>query len=88
MRVKVKQRHISKGVSGCPLKCPISLAIRYLFFMKKALVTYSRVKVSTLLGVPRYYFLPPDASAFIRAFDVGEQVEPFEFDLVSMDAVW
>lgn len=76
MRIFVTQEDIDKGVPNDDCKCPVALAI-------------SRVRSTADVHVDRRYIdvgyqsftTPEPASAFIRAFDAGQPVEPFEFEL-------
>ena len=83
MRVIVKQEHIDKGLPYECTVCPIALALQEYTgqqWQVQVCTAYSPRTPTT------YYRLPPEASRFIHAFDKGEPVAPFEFDLLPLTA--
>lgn len=83
MKIQVTQDDIDHGkkrsCSGCPIGRAIARATG-----KDCLVGQSSVKLGkTWFRTPeeRWLVLPDIASMFIRRFDDGEKVEPFEFEV-------
>lgn len=85
MRVKVTQDHIDRGVRREPCLCPIALALKDLG-VDKPNVHFTFVRweewgadgIFERLCLPN---LPAGARKFVKLFDEGESVKPFEFDL-------
>jgi hypothetical protein len=88
MRINVAQKDIDDGVRESCAACPVALAIRRKIrqggiAVADRYMVVSGVQVTsshTLIGTSSYSN-PPEARAFIVAFDSGETVEPFSFDL-------
>jgi len=78
MTIDVKQRHIDMGLPKdacrCPVACAIEEATRSVVF-----VTNTGL-IMGLLG-PQKFPIPPEVLAFIKAFDAGQHVEPFSFEI-------
>ncbi|AXH46555.1 hypothetical protein SEA_ROBINSPARKLES_110 [Gordonia phage RobinSparkles] len=80
MKVTVTQEHIDKGKPWEICNCPIALALKEKGF--------ANVEVSTLAisvgknnqALLNHYSVPSIAKQFIKAFDDGQTVEPFEFE--------
>lgn len=70
LKFQVTQEHIDSGVKvNCEL-CPVGLAVQpYKFYFNHFEVNY------------KAYKSPQIVSDFIKRFDVGLPVEPFEFEL-------
>ena len=82
MRVKVEQEHIEKGKKREKEDCPIWLAMVDCFDPTIAFafcVTPESIKIYST-GV-HYVPLPAEAEEFIKKFDAGISVKPFEFTL-------
>jgi len=83
LRVKVEYYHIICGKPNAGEKCPVALALTAMLPAgQRALVGLGFFSVcvgeKTLLST---HDLPDEATRFIRAFDSGDKVEPFEFAL-------
>lgn len=78
MIINVTQEHIDKGIATQPCLCAISLAIREQARLKDAAVVADvwRPNLDYI-----YYPLPVVARDFAYAFDRGEKVSPFSFEL-------
>jgi hypothetical protein len=84
LRVRVEQRHLCAGRATSCTRCPIALALceqhpivplgEWEVFSPDAI----RVEED---GSAYYYRLPPSAARFVRDFDAGREVEPFEFTM-------
>jgi hypothetical protein len=83
MIIKVTQKHIDEGKPSSCGSCPIALAV---------LESDNRImNVQAMLSVIRIDFdgstpirvitTPYEAVRFMRKFDWGQEVEPFEFEL-------
>jgi hypothetical protein len=79
MKIKVTQDHIDNG-SIDPRACPVALAIREAGF-PKACVLSVQVWLDPNQTTRSAIKLPRHTRHFIEAFDEGDHVEPFEFDL-------
>ena len=78
MRVQVKQAHIDAGIPRHASYCPIALALKEQtgeLWTVTDDVAYPD-KLTAPLGE-----LPVQVREFILAFDTGEPVQPFEFEL-------
>lgn len=87
IRIKVTQDHIDRGQRGNSCDCPIALALEG---AQKDLSSFGHLtKASVGMSSVRLFFpqstsdflIPLEASRFVRRFDRGESVEPFEFEL-------
>ena len=84
MRISVTQRDIDRGEQYSPQDCPIARAARRHFrdvsVVWDALLATGQLRPgpSPLAG---WFELPDEAKEFIRAFDDGEDVHPFTFEL-------
>jgi hypothetical protein len=80
MKIKVEQRHIDAGVKFAPCACPIALALMDCVPHEP----HDVVSVGThSCGVTPHgrSGLPVAAWDFIRRFDAGLPVAPFEFEV-------
>ncbi len=78
MKITVTADHIAKGERGCICKCPIALAMKSLGY-KNPWVECNKIYWD--VGWNSYKKeMPPSAKEFIKAFDIGLPVEPFEFE--------
>lgn len=77
MIIRVTQAHIDEGYRRNPWCCPVALAIRGAMAVEHGVrilshgITFPGGSVST----------PEKVLDFIDAFDDGQSVQPFEFDL-------
>lgn len=76
MKVKVTKKHIKKGKRGQPTGCPIALALKEQYGLKRPRVHGDQVHFPG-----KSCDLPDKASFFIQQFDSGEKVVPFEFSI-------
>ena len=75
IKVQVKQKHITKGIAGDGDSCPIAYALKDMGY--KGL----HVEGDQIIGSADYAPLPLKAQRFIRKFDDGEKVKPFNFTI-------
>ena len=80
MIVTVTQDHIDKGVRNDCTECALALALRPHFSFTIPGVFDSCVVVLSG-GQLKYSDLPENAEIWLRKFDLGQEVEPFEFEL-------
>jgi hypothetical protein len=88
MLIRVTEKHIERGRRHDICACPIALAIReQMPFATEVKVYATRVAIHKEEGLAfTRPLLPPDAIAFICAFDAKRSVQPFEFELpISQD---
>lgn len=76
MKIQVTQADIANGMRGNRKACPIARAVIRASSLSTASVTQSYIRRGR-----RKDFTPAEARIFIRAFDAGQPVEPFEFEL-------
>ena len=76
--VTVEQSHIDKGMPGVSGFCPIALALSDSL---DGFWSVGMVVVERLPRNGRCFSLPPEARKFVRDFDGGFLVNPFEFEL-------
>ena len=76
MRISVTVEDIERGRRDDYLDCPISRAVKRATGTKLC-KTYTK----TMILRGNTYLLPMEARCFVWAFDRGEDVEPFEFEL-------
>ena len=76
MRVQVTQDHIDNGCRGLMGSCPIALAVRELTGANNVLVLDCGV-----IADGRDSGIPREAREFVRRFDNGEKVQPFDFEI-------
>jgi hypothetical protein len=79
MIIKVLERHILEGSPCEQGHCPIALAMRDAGITSPHVASLYVLYVSN--GVARSSSLPKEARDFVRNVDVGNAVEPFEFEL-------
>ena len=83
MRINVTRRDIDRGEQYSPEDCPIARAARRHFrdvsVAWDALLAAGQLRPGSSLEVR--FELPDEAKEFIRAFDDGEDVHPFTFEL-------
>lgn len=77
IRVNVTQRDIERGVQNSGGRCPVARAMR----------RHRPFRFASVNGLEAYvpwggkYTLPLEVQEFVGAFDDGDPVEPFTFDL-------
>jgi hypothetical protein len=76
MNISVTQSDINNGTAANCRVCPIALAIQRVMEDPRWTVHYG-----TAFCGSRMARLPVEASRFVRMFDTGWPVEPFEFEL-------
>jgi hypothetical protein len=77
--INVTAGHIARGDRGTPWDCAVALALKAAF-PAAGLISVGVTDFDiddTVYDVP----FPPEASAFIDAFDSGAEVEPFSFNV-------
>jgi len=79
MKIEVKQEHIDKGDRTSPCSCPVALALKEAGLPDPG-VTETQIRLD-VMNSWRSVQIPDEAAAFVRAFDAGESVQPFTFDL-------
>jgi hypothetical protein len=83
MKIEVTQEKISRGARCQSDNCPIALAWEVAFpgcthvRVTKAALVFWRDAIGNCWSAG----LPPEATAFITAFDDGEPVSPFAFEV-------
>lgn len=76
MKISVTQDDIDKGSRQCGYACPVAKAIMRALNTIYVFVNYRTIRINTLeCG------LPNGVADFIRLFDGGQPVQPFEFEL-------
>ena len=78
MLVHVTQAHIKNGTKSSAARCPIALAIRDT--VGPALKVYVSIH-SYEIGPVKERPLPIEAREFIRKYDKGFDVKPFDFEI-------
>ncbi len=79
MKITVTAEHIAKGKIKACRECPVALAIRECFPDTE---DFYIVVGNTFVNIHRKeYILPEEVSMYIRAFDAGKSILPFEFEL-------
>ena len=73
MKLKITKKHIKEGKKKNYLSCPIAVALQERF------ANIVRV-LGTECGIGMYWYpLPLEAQNFIKKFDAGKKVVPFNF---------
>jgi hypothetical protein len=87
MRIEVTAQDIEEGEPWNSWRCPIALAAARGRGLERgdAFVTTKEIAIRRPGGWD-YYALPDTARAFIRAFDLGESVDPITFETTETDA--
>jgi len=80
MRIEVTVNHIRRGVRHDGKWCPIALALREKFPGVSVVAYPNYIGIST-----EDFYPPPEATAFMMAFDRGVGVQPFAFDLDGLE---
>lgn len=77
IQIHVTDSDILNGQRGSSTACPVAWAIRRTL----SYGTFIRVGKTTAAIGGGYVTLPTAAAGFVRAFDFGEPVEPFSFEI-------
>lgn len=78
MIIRVTQQNIDNGVRQQYDACPVALALRDATAREwQVTKNYAQYALGSLILA-----LPETARDFIRSFDAGREVRPFEFDLL------
>jgi hypothetical protein len=86
MKIAVNRNDIAQGMPGNGWRCPVALAIARDLGCHTMVGEGWAVTVApdfTVASDFRSLDLPPEVQTWIRKFDRGETVEPFEFELVT-----
>lgn len=75
IKIRVTAEHIRRGARSQPFSCPIALACQ------AAGQTKPLVGLDVLFADDHKHLLPPAVQQWVRNFDDGLPVEPFEFEL-------
>ena len=89
-KIIVTQNDIDNGKRYSRQDCPIALGISRLFLVAPEYVSVRAFQFS-ITNWPYYhrvFLLPPKAVEFIEAFDNGDHVEPFEFEVTPREGVF
>jgi hypothetical protein len=81
MLIQVTQRHIAAGTACMPYSCAVALAIADALPGCEPEVLRNAITIRRSDGNFQSVDLPYPVVQFIRAFDDGAEVVPFEFDL-------
>ena len=76
-KIQVTQEHINKGKRMKACECPVALAIRD----KTKWIPDVSSLIVTFPGTLDTEWLPAKAAEFVNAFDSGNPVKPFEFEM-------
>ena len=80
MKIEVKQEHIDKGIQCSAESCPIARAVKAKthrsVYVSDNDMHYTRSSGNTVM-----VDLPTVAQKFIAAFDKGQKVRPFAFEV-------
>ena len=77
VQIYVDQECIKAGVKGNPKYCPIALACKK--YLPKGTVNFVGPLTMNIGGID--IISPKEVSPFVRDFDNGNKVEPFDFTL-------
>ena len=77
MKIQVTQEDIDRGIAGSCGRCPITLAIR----RATSKNYYTGVEDVFHMDYGPVIRLPFEAIKFIKNFDSGNEVKPFEFEV-------
>lgn len=75
MKIKVEQHHIDRGIRHAANLCPVALAIEE--ELSLSCRAYSIIEI----GLKYHTITPIEVLSFMRRFDCGLPVEPFEFEI-------
>lgn len=77
MKVSVTQKDIDKGTVGDCILCPIARALSRAKHRKMRVGMFVYYEAYSCVDKP----LPPEARNFVKRFDKGLKVKPFEFEV-------
>lgn len=82
MKIQVTQKHINAGSRGSCNSDPVALAMKEAGYMHPW-ISPDRIRVDGFNGgfMREDFEMPESVEYFIREFDNGRFVEPFEFEL-------
>lgn len=85
--IEVTEEDIANGQPRIAFSCPVALAISRVTG-RRATVSYSHIYLGLLAasGQPDWRLTPPALARWLHAYDNGEEVGPFSFDLDSLEA--
>ena len=83
MRIEVTQDDIDAGRPNNNLSCPLALAISRAADKPASVGQCSgrTFQAGNVHATDRRFWLPAMATLFVREFDAGKQVSPFDFEL-------
>lgn len=84
-KLVITQDDIDNGVMSNPCECPIARAAQREFHGCSVSVAGCIRVHNVKSAITTCYDLTPEASVFIKRFDLGQLVEPFEFELGQPD---
>ena len=81
--VRVDQKHLDNGKQFSCEDCAVSLSIKETFAKEKVIGCRTSSRYVALFFPKQTVCceFPPEVTDFVRKFDKGEKVEPFEFEL-------
>lgn len=79
MTIQVTAEDISLGIRGRTSRCPVALAFNRTGCSTSFVIVTP--KLAREYQSHRCWELPPEATDFIKRFDAGLPVEPFEFEV-------
>ena len=82
MLVKVSEDHILRGTRHSVNSCPIALALKEGNGWSSRMGVCASTAWDSSGEKVRRYWLPAVAAQFIKRFDTGRFVRPFEFELI------
>jgi hypothetical protein len=87
MIIQVTQEHIDHGTRNSCYECPVALALHENLLGKNEVRVIHYIEI---IGedVSLKYKLPDSVVHFIKRFDKGIKVEPFEFELTNQLPSW
>jgi hypothetical protein len=80
VKVQVTAADIERGVAGDDCKCPVALAIRRATGIPTS-VGDGVIVIDYATPQQVEIWSPEDVAHFVEEFDLGHDVEPFEFEL-------
>jgi stringent starvation protein B len=80
MHITVTQDHITRGIRGSGISCPVALAIGERIPQELVGVGSLAVELS-IQGTSRHVSLPLNARLAINNYDTGHAIHPFSFEL-------
>lgn len=81
--ITVLQDDIDNGIPGSSIRCPEALAANRDLFLDNVRIDGKYL----LAGAEFHALLPAEASNFVRKFDGGCTVEPFKFEIETVDGL-